>query len=109
MAQRISSNIERGNPITVTVNGAEVSAYRGETIATVLLAQDITTFNVTHSGEPRGPFCNMGTCFECQVKVADAGSRTLRWQRSCMVPVEAGMTIVSGASLHTSGTEPIEN
>ena len=109
MAQRISRNVERGNSVTFTVNGVEVSAYLGETIATVLLAQEITTFNVTQSGEPRGPFCNMGTCFECQVKVADAGSKILRWQRSCMVPVEAGMTIISGATLHSSGTEPLEN
>jgi len=106
MAQRISKNVERGQPVAINIDGVVVSAYAGETLATVLLAAGISTFNRTRSGKPRGPYCNMGTCFECQVKVAAAGSATSRWQRACMCPVEAGMTVVTGARLQTPATEP---
>jgi sarcosine oxidase subunit alpha len=102
MAQRITNNVERGSKITLTVNGASVSAYPGESIATLLLAEGITTFNVTRSGKPRGPYCNMGTCFECQVKVAAPSSTAYRWVRSCMHPVEAGMAIITGACVQQS-------
>lgn len=102
MAERITGNVERGGKITLRVNGASVAACSGESIATVLLAEGITTFNVTRGGKPRGPYCNMGTCFECQVRVAGAGSPSYRWLRSCMHPVEAGMAIITGACLHQS-------
>lgn len=106
MAQRIAKNVERGKPLSISLDGVMVSAYAGETLATVLLAAGVTTFNRTRGGKPRGPYCNMGTCFECQVKVAAAGSTTYRWQRACMCPAEAGMSVVTGARLQTPATEP---
>ncbi len=102
MTQRMTGNVERGDKITLTVNGTPVAAYPGESIATVLLAEGITTFNVTRSGKPRAPYCNMGTCFECQVRVAAPGSTAYRWLRSCMHPVEPGMVIITGACLQQS-------
>jgi sarcosine oxidase subunit alpha len=102
MAQRITNRVERGSKVTLVVNGVPVAAYPGESIATLLLAEGITTFNVTPSGKPRGPYCNMGTCFECQVRVAGPGSTTYRWLRSCIHPVEAGMAIITGACLQQS-------
>ena len=99
MAQRITINVEREGRIGLTLNGAPVTAHAGETIATVLLVVGISTFNVTRTGQPRGPYCNMGTCFECQVRVADPGSSVFHWRRACMHPVEAGMTITTGAQL----------
>ena len=105
MAQRVSGNVERGQQISLTINGTTVTAYAGETLATVLLAEGITTFNLTRTGKPRGPYCNMGTCFECQVKVAYSGSAIWRWQRACMCPAEAGMEIISGARLQQSVSE----
>ena len=109
MARRISKNVERGGKITLLVNGASVEAYAGESIATLLLAEGITTFNVTRKGKPRGPYCNMGTCFECQVKVADPGSQSYRWLRACMHPVEAGMAIITGARLQQAGPVSLED
>jgi sarcosine oxidase subunit alpha len=102
MARRITEGVERGGEIRLTVNGTAVSAYAGETIATLLLAAGITAFNTTRSGQARAPFCNMGTCFECQVRVADPGSAVYRWRRACMCPVQAGMAIVTGARLSHS-------
>lgn len=109
MAPRISRGVERGATISLTMNGKTVSAHVGETIATVLLAEGITTFNLTRSGKPRGPYCNMGTCFECQVKVASAGSKIWRWVRACMQPVEAGMLIITGAPLQSLEGGAIED
>ena len=109
MPPRISRQVERGATISLTVNGETVSAHVGETIATVLLAEGITTFNVTRSGKPRGPYCNMGTCFECQVKVADSGSTAWRWLRACMQPVAAGMVIITGAPLQSPESGALEN
>lgn len=105
----MTGNVERGGKISLTVNGAPVGAYAGESIATMLLAEGITTFNVTRSGKPRGPYCNMGTCFECQVKVAGPGSAAYRWVRSCMQPVEAGMAIITGACLQPSQGDRVED
>ena len=98
---RISKQVERGAVIAITVDGRPVSAHAGETLATVLLAEGITTFNVTKSGKPRGPYCNMGTCFECQVKIARA-SGEWQWLRACMQPVEEGMQVITGAPLQPS-------
>ena len=101
MATRMSRQVERGAAVVITVDGQPVSAHAGETLATVLLAEGITTFNVTRSGKPRGPYCNMGTCFECQVKVASGEGNSWRWLRACMLPVEQGMRVVTGAQLHS--------
>ncbi len=67
---RIKLGISRGEPFTIHVNGSPVIAYPGETIAAVLLAQGWRMFRHTPlSGEPRGPFCGMGLCFDCLVTV----------------------------------------
>jgi hypothetical protein len=103
MTRRITGNVQRGGPVTLTVDGRSVSAYAGETLATVLLAEGVTSFNRTRSGRPRAPYCNMGTCFECQVRVAAAGSNAPRWRRACMCRVADGMSVVTGVRL--SGPE----
>jgi len=65
---RIQHGITRGEPFHIQVNGQTVTAYPGETIAAVLLAQGWKMFRHTPlSGEPRGPFCGMGLCFDCLV------------------------------------------
>lgn len=102
MAQRIADNVERGRPVAVTVDGARVSAFEGETLATVILAARVTAFNRTASGQPRAPYCNMGTCFECQVKVAAPGSASFSWLRACMTPVRDGLVVVTGERLYTA-------
>ena len=99
MTKRITQTVDRGETIALTVNGKPVSAYAGETLATVLLAEGVTAFNVTSGGSPRGPWCNIGICFECQVRVVDAGSPTARWLRACISPAEAGMAVTTGARL----------
>ncbi|MDT8319711.1 MAG: (2Fe-2S)-binding protein [Xanthomonadales bacterium] len=91
----------------LTVNGSAVTADAGETVATVLIANGIIAFNRTRSGEPRGPYCNMGTCFECQVLVTTAKSARSRWLRACMTRAEENMDIRTGTRL--PGPGPIED
>lgn len=77
--------------MSISVNGAQMPAYSGETIATVLLANDVRDFHRTRANRPRAPFCNMGVCFECLVRVETAG-----WVRACMTPVRDGMSVLTG-------------
>jgi hypothetical protein len=44
MARRIKQGVERGDAITIEVNGAPLAAHAGETVATALLAAGITAF-----------------------------------------------------------------
>ena len=81
--------VARGKPVPVTVDGAVVEAFEGETVATVLVASGLTALRrSSHSKEPRGLYCGMGVCFECLVTVDGAHA-----VRACLTPVKAGMRI----------------
>lgn len=77
----------RGENVTVTVDGAQVQACAGETLAVAMLAAG-SRFDQDRSGAPRAPLCNMGTCFECVATVnGRAGTRT------CLVPARDGSIV----------------
>jgi D-hydroxyproline dehydrogenase subunit gamma len=79
------------SPVTLAVDGREVHARSGESVAAALLAAGISAFRrAAVSAAPRGPWCLMGACFECLVTIE--GVR----QRACMVRVEEGMRIEIG-------------
>jgi len=77
------------NQITVTVNGTPVVVSSGATVAVamVLAGQACRT---SVSGEPRGPLCGMGICFECRVTVGGVSHC-----RSCQVLCEQGMQVTT--------------
>jgi sarcosine oxidase subunit alpha len=54
------------------VNGAAVEAPEGATVAAAVLISGAAAFRTSVSGEPRGPLCGMGICFECRVTVDGA-------------------------------------
>jgi sarcosine oxidase subunit alpha len=85
-AQRLQT--ARGQELKFTFEGEIISAFEGETLAAALLAAGVTAFNLTRSGEPRLPFCNMGTCYDCAVQV-DGQSLV----RACLTDVRAGMQV----------------
>lgn len=73
--------------LTVSVNGAKVVVPSGATVAVaVVLAGQACRMSVT--GEPRGPLCGMGICFECRVAI-DGNLHA----RSCQTLCEQGMDI----------------
>ena len=73
--------------LTVTVNGAVVSVSSGTTVA-VAMALAGRACRTSVSGEPRGPLCGMGICFECRVVI-----NGIRHCRSCQILCEAGMDV----------------
>jgi sarcosine oxidase subunit alpha len=74
--------------ITILVNGSPIEVERGTSVAAALLNSRIWGFRQAVNGEPRGPICAMGICFECRVTIDGIAHR-----RSCMVPCEAGMEV----------------
>lgn len=88
---RVSRGIEREPPFTFTMDGAEVVAFPGETIAAALLAADVRTLRITEKTEGRrGIFCGMGICFDCLVTVDDKPHL-----RACLTRAEAGARVVT--------------
>ncbi len=65
--------------IPVRVNGASVQVPAGATAAVAVLISGARS-RVSVSGQPRVPFCAMGTCFECRCEINGEPQR-----RSCQV------------------------
>jgi predicted molibdopterin-dependent oxidoreductase YjgC len=83
-------------PLTLEVDGEPVSAYAGETVATVLLALGRIAFRHTEREHaPRGLYCGMGVCFDCLVTVDGIEN-----VRACMTPVAEGMMVVTEGQSH---------
>jgi D-hydroxyproline dehydrogenase subunit gamma len=98
MSLRITTNVSRPQAVTIQVNGREVSAYEGETVATALIAADVLTMSrddASHSasGRPRSPYCNMGVCFDCMVEIEDGVDGVPLRVRACLTPVRAGLRV----------------
>ncbi|MDI2132048.1 (2Fe-2S)-binding protein [Yinghuangia seranimata] len=75
-----------GPAFTVRVDGREVDALPGQTLAAVLWADGTTAWRTTRvGGRPRGAFCGIGSCFDCLITVN--GVRDLR---ACLVRPEPG-------------------
>jgi len=75
------------NQVTVTVNGAIVAVPAGATVAVaMILAGQACRTSV--GGEPRGPLCGMGICFECRVAINGK-----RHCQSCQIICEPGMNV----------------
>jgi hypothetical protein len=76
-------------PIVVLIDGAPFEGCQGDSIATVLLlAGKLRCRRSLVSGELRGPYCMMGVCFECLVKVDGVDGL-----QACMIPIRRGMRI----------------
>jgi hypothetical protein len=75
--------------IAVLIDGAPFEGRQGDSIATVLLLSGkIGCRRSFVSGEPRGPYCMMGVCFECLVRVDGIDGL-----QACMIPIRPEMRI----------------
>lgn len=73
--------------VTLSVNGSPVSVLTGATVAVAVgIAGQACRTSV--SGEPRGPLCGMGICYECRVAIDG-----MPHCRSCQILCEAGMDV----------------
>lgn len=80
--------LERGAPVSLTLDGRAVTAFEGETVAALLLAEGHVATRTTPGGSPRGVYCGMGVCFDCLV-VVDSVPNT----RACVTWVREGMDV----------------
>lgn len=75
--------------VTITVDGRQLVARAGDTVAAALLAHGINHTRTTPvTGSPRGPYCMMGVCFDCLVTIDEAGNK-----QACLIAVRDGMTV----------------
>jgi predicted molibdopterin-dependent oxidoreductase YjgC len=77
--------------VTFEIDGQPVTAAAGVPLAAVLHARR-RPFRHSPAGAPRGLYCGMGVCLECQVEVDG------RSVRSCMEPVRDDMVVHTGAN-----------
>lgn len=77
------------DPVTLEIDGREVVASRQESVAAAMLAEGILSFRATPVGAAeRGPFCLMGSCFDCLVEIDGQANC-----QACMVSVSPGMRV----------------
>ena len=74
--------------LRVVVDGVAIQVAAGATVAAAVAISGSSALRFSLSGEPRGPLCGMGICFECRVTVND-----LPHQRGCQVLCSEGMEI----------------
>lgn len=80
---------EPASPVTITVDGAAVTAEAGEPIAAVLLRLEPPIARTTPVGvRPRAPYCMMGVCFDC-LAIVDGTPST----QTCRIGVREGMRV----------------
>jgi predicted molibdopterin-dependent oxidoreductase YjgC len=90
--------LARGRPLSLTIDGRPVTAYEGETVAAVLVAEGQIATRRTRGGSSRGVYCGMGVCFDCLV-VVDGVPNT----RACVTWAREGMEIARQDGLGPAG------
>ncbi|WP_108262546.1 (2Fe-2S)-binding protein [Mangrovicoccus ximenensis] len=86
MARRIE---ETGAKVSFTFEGRSIEAREGDSLAAALVAAGERELrDSVVSGQPRGVFCMMGTCFDCLVEV-DGETNV----QACRTRVAEGMTV----------------
>ncbi|GAB6903485.1 (2Fe-2S)-binding protein [Kineosporia succinea] len=78
-------------PLTVTLDGEEVTGQAGQTVAGILLGAGRVSWRTSRNGRPRGVFCGIGVCFDCLVTVND-----LPDVRACQRRAQEGDVITTG-------------
>lgn len=81
-------SVSRGKEVTLLIDAKEVTAFEGESVASVMMLEDKVAMRTTTTGQPRGVFCGMGVCFDCLVIVDDVPNT-----RACMTWVRDGMKV----------------
>jgi predicted molibdopterin-dependent oxidoreductase YjgC len=75
--------------VTVYVDGKAVNVGANETAAAAALQAGLGfTRTSPVTGEQRAPYCMMGVCFDCLVRIDGVGNR-----QGCLVQVREGMRI----------------
>ena len=85
------AGVREGDAFTVRVDGAEVTAYDGDSVAAVLVRDGRASWRRTRrGGRPRGLFCGIGAC---QDRLATVDG--VRGVRACVAPAAPGAEITT--------------
>jgi predicted molibdopterin-dependent oxidoreductase YjgC len=76
--------------IRVLIDGREVNVPAGTVVAAAISIAGMSATRRSVRGEPRGPLCGMGICFECRVTIDDQPHSL-----SCQVLCSEGMRVVT--------------
>ena len=76
--------------VQLKVNGTKVRIAYGSTVAAAVIQAGRSGFRRSVNGEPRGPLCGMGVCFECQVTI-DGRAHCC----SCQIVCAEGMEVTT--------------
>ncbi len=80
---------ERRRPVYILFEDKRIKAYENETVAAALYAAGVIQFSYSAKyHRPRGPFCMIGKCSQCLMRV-----NGVPHVRTCITPVEDGMTV----------------
>lgn len=80
---------EAARTVSLTLDGAPVTAAAGDSVATVLLLAGGAPYRTSAvGGLARAPFCMIGNCFDCLVEIDGVPNR-----QGCLVPVREGMRL----------------
>jgi len=83
--------MRRGDRFVVRVDGVELTAYEGDTVAAVLVRAGRVSWRRTRDGgRPRGLFCGVGSCQDCLLTVDGVAG-----VRACVAPVVPGTDITT--------------
>lgn len=79
----------REETVTIIFDGREITAYKGEMVAAVLMANGVHKFRYTEKNKkPRGIYCGIGRCTDC-VMIVDGIPNV----RTCVTEVRDGMKV----------------
>jgi len=74
--------------VRLMVNGIALEMPAGSMVSAAVMTAGVTLFRRSVTGEPRGPLCGMGICFECRVTI-DGETHC----RSCQTVCRDGMDV----------------
>jgi predicted molibdopterin-dependent oxidoreductase YjgC len=76
--------------IRLRINGREVAVPENTTLAAAVLIAGFPATRRSVTGQPRGPLCGMGICFECRATVDGISQR-----RTCQTLCREGMEVIT--------------
>ena len=95
--------VETPETLAFTFDGRPLRAAPGDSVAAALLRAGVDAFRTSVvGGEPRGPHCLMGVCFDCLVTIDGVPNR-----QSCQVDVAEGMRVESQQGARTVAWEEV--
>jgi hypothetical protein len=86
------SNPASPQKIRLRVDGLTLDVPAGSMVSAAVAIAGASKFRKSVTGQPRGPLCGMGICFECRVTINGRAHC-----KSCQIPCEVGMEVQTDA------------